>query len=273
MQFILYLIQKNRSFLLFFVLELIALFLTIQFHSYQKSKFINSANEISGGMYNSVTSFRTYLHLKEENKILAEENTQLINYILSKSLNKIVFTDSIDQQFHQKYKYTSAKIINNDFHKNNNFITLNRGIKDSVSVDMAVISSKGIVGIITNVSNNYASAISVLNSQFKVNARLKNAEYFGTLSWDGKSNKEALLNDIPRQAILNVGDTVVTGGRSAIFPEGILIGRISDITYQNNRYEQINVALFNDITNLSNVYIIKNLHKDEIETLENKRYE
>ncbi|MGY5354780.1 rod shape-determining protein MreC [Wenyingzhuangia sp. IMCC45467] len=273
MQFILYLIQKNRSFLLFFVLELIALFLTIQFHSYRKSKFINSANAISGGLYNSVTSFRDYLYLKEENELLAEENTKLINYIIAKSPNETIFLDSLDTNNQQKYKYTPAKIINNDFHKNNNFITIDKGLNDSVNVDMAVVNPKGIIGITTNVSNNYVSAISVLNTNFKVNAKLKNADYFGTLSWNGKSHKQAQLKDIPRQAVLKVGDTIITGGRSSIFPAGILIGSVAKINYKNNRYELIDVELFNDIRNISNVYIIKNLHKIEIENLEKKRNE
>ena len=273
MQFILYLIQKNRSFLLFFVLELIALFLTIQFHSYRKSKFINSANEISGGLYNNVTSFRDYLHLREENEILAEENTKLINYINASTPKKTMFLDSIDSLNQQKYTYTPAKIVNNDFHKSNNFLTIDKGLNDSINVDMAVVNPKGIIGITTNVSNNYVSAISVLNTNFKVNAKLKNADYFGTLSWDGKSTKEVQLKDIPRQAVLKVGDTIITGGRSNIFPAGILIGSVSNITYRNNRYEQINIALFNDIRNVSNVYIIKNLHKTEIENLEKRRNE
>lgn len=273
MQFILYLIQKNRSFLLFFVLELIALFLTIQFHSYQKSKFINSANQISGGLYNNVTSFRDYLHLRTENELLAEENTKLHNYIMALTLEKNTFLDSIDTLYQQKYKYIPAKIINNDFHKNNNFITIDKGLNDSVNVDMAVVNARGILGITSNVSNNYVSAISILNTNFKVNAKLKNADYFGTLSWNGKLTKKVQLRDIPRQAVLKVGDTIITGGRSSIFPAGILIGSVSNIVYRNNRYEEIDVLLFNDVRNVTNVYLIKNLHKNEIENLEKKRNE
>ncbi|NIJ45853.1 rod shape-determining protein MreC [Wenyingzhuangia heitensis] len=269
MQFILYLIQKHRNFLLFFVLELIALFFTIQFHSYQKSKFINSANGITGGLYNSVTSFRSYLYLKDENTMLIKENSELKNKLLKKAVTPTSFKDSIDLRFQQKFEYASAKIINNDFHKNNNFLTINKGKKDSISPYMAVVNAKGIIGITSNTSNNYTSAISVLNTHFKVNARLKKAAYFGTLTWNGKSYDQVQLIDIPRQASLKIGDTIVTGGRSAIFPEGILIGSVSDIEYQNNRYEKINVSLFNDVRNVSNVYIIKNLHKQEIQKLEN----
>lgn len=270
MQFILYLIQKHRTFLLFFVLELIALFFTIQFHSYQKSKFINSANGITGGLYNSVTSFRSYLYLEDENTLLAKENSELRNKLSEQISIPVSFKDSINGKFQQKFQYAPAKIINNDFHKNNNFITLNRGKKDSILPDMAVINAKGIIGITANTSKNYTSAISVLNTNFKVNARLKKANYFGTLTWNGKSYQEVQLIDIPRQASLKVGDTIVTGGRSAIFPEGVLIGSVSSIQYQNNRYEKINVNLFNDVRNVTNVYIVRNLQKEEIKQLESK---
>ncbi|MGY5351852.1 rod shape-determining protein MreC [Wenyingzhuangia sp. IMCC45533] len=273
MQFIFYLIQKHRNFLLFFVLELIALFLTIQYHSYRKSKFINSANNLSGGVYNSVTSFRSYLYLKEENTLLAQENGKLKNYILKNTPTHLEFKDSVDLGFNQKFQYAPAKIINNDFHKRNNYLTLNIGEKDNIRQDMAIVNSLGIIGITTNTSNNYASAISVLNTNFKANARLKNNEYFGTITWDGRTHNTVQLEDIPRQAQLSVGDTIITGGRSAIFPEGILIGKVVNINFEHNRYQQINVKLFNDVRNVSNVYIIKNLHKNEIEQLEKSTYD
>jgi rod shape-determining protein MreC len=273
MQFILYLIQKNRNFLLFFVLEFIALFLTIQFHSYQRSKFINSANQITGGVYNSITSFREYLQLKKENELLAKENTKLLNYFLANQQKQIVFLDSVNREHHQKFKYIPAKIINNDFHKLNNYITINKGLGDHVDIDMAVVNTKGIIGITSNVSKNYTSAISVLNSNFKVNAKLKNADYFGTLTWNGKSTTKAQLKDIPRQAVLSIGDTIITGGRSSIFPAGIPIGSISDITYREDRVKEINIELFNDIKNVTNVSIIKNFHKIEIDNLEKMRDE
>lgn len=268
MQFILFLIQKYKIFLLFFVLELIAFVFTIQYHSYQKSKFINSANILSGGFYNNITSFRTYFSLEKENRILAKENSDLKNLLLTRKVTPSLYSDSINIKYKQKFKYIAAKIINNDFHKNNNYLTLNKGINDSITTDMAVVNSKGVVGIVTNTSTNYSSAISLLNTKFKINARLKNAAFFGTLIWDGKSTQTAQLNDIPRQAILKIGDTIITGGRSSIFPEGILIGEIEQIKYEHNRYEKVDIKLFNDIKNTTNVYLIKNLEKQEILKLE-----
>lgn len=271
MQYLLYLIQKNKHLLLFLVLEFIALTLTVQYHSYNKSKFINSANNLVGGWYNSFSSARSYLYLKSENKNLAEENRFLKNYI-EKNINyNSTFVDTASVVNKQKYKYISAEIINNDFHKKNNYITINKGEKDSIAIDVAVVSPTGIVGIITNTSSHYSSAISVLNKNFKTNARVKNLDYFGTVTWNGIDIHSVQLEDIPRQANLKVGDTILTGGRSAIFPKNIPIGSIKSILYDKHKaFQRIDIGLFNDITQVTQVYLIKNLEQLEIKSLEQK---
>ena len=137
---------------------------------------------------------------------------------------------------------------------------------------MAVINSKGIIGITENTSSNYTRVQSILNSNSKINARLKNSNHFGSLEWDGKAYNSIQLHDVPRQANIKVGDTIITGGKSTIFPEGILIGVIKDIDTKNNK-NLINIQLFNDMSNLRNVYIVTNLDKTEINALNNSTNE
>ncbi|MDO6801450.1 rod shape-determining protein MreC [Wenyingzhuangia sp. 1_MG-2023] len=272
MQFIIYIIQKNKHVFLFCLFELIALFFTIQLHSYQKSKFINSANSLTGGIYNNAITLSSFFNLRVENKLLIQENERLHNLIETRNITTPV-DSSVTQKTEQGYRYISASIINNDYHQNNNFITLDKGENDGVQADMAIINSQGIVGIITKNSQNYSVAISVLNKYFKTNAKFKNTPYFGTISWNGKNTNIVQLLDIPRQAHVKVGDTIVTGGRSAIFPEGILIGSVHKVGYNNNRHQNIDVKLFNDLRTVNNVYVIENLHKSEIKNLEKTTYE
>ena len=129
---------------------------------------------------------------------------------------------------------------------------------------MAVVNSKGIIGITDNVTSDYARVQSILNRNSKTNARLKNSNYFGSLGWDGKNYNIVQLSDIPRQAPMKIGDTIETGGKSTIFPEGILIGTISKINKGNSADNKVDVTLFNDMSNLGYIYVVKNLHKDEI---------
>jgi rod shape-determining protein MreC len=270
MQQLFYLISKFRYFLLFLVLETIALTLTIQNHSYQQSTFINSANFISGGIYNKVSSISDFINLKPENKRLSEENSRLKNWIEKSKqipINKII--SQIDTgNSTQKYKYISAKIINNNYSKRNNFLTLNKGAKQNLKIDLGVINSKGVIGVIKSVSKNYATVLSILNSNSKINVKLKNSPHFGTLFWNGKDYNIAQISDIPRQAIIKKGDTIVTGGKSAIFPEGINIGVIKDFKFENNQFKEINVTLFNDMSALSYVQVIMNYQKREQKELE-----
>jgi len=175
---------RNKNFLFFFLLEGIALFFTFQSHTYHKSKFVNSANAITGAIYQKVSNFKDYLLLKEENNRLAEENIYLKNLLeKSKGLSgtAVLKTDSIfvsDSLVKQKYFYYSAKVINNEYNKSNNYLTVNIGSKSGIGPDMAVINQKGIIGITKIVSDNYATVLSVLNVSANINVKLKNSDHF-----------------------------------------------------------------------------------------------
>ena len=276
MQQIIFFIQKYKNFLFFLLLEFIAVTLTLNNLNFHKSKFVNSANVITGSLYSKATNFSSYFNLEEENNQLLDENIRLRNQLqkITSGLDSITETQIIDSVlYRQKYINIHARIEKNDYTNEFNFLLINRGKEQGVLPDMAVINSKGIIGITDNVTNNYARVQSILNKNSKVNARLKNSSYFGTLTWDGKDYNTVQLIDIPRQAVLKIGDTIETDGKSTIFPEGILIGTISKMYEGNTVDNKLDVKLFNDMSNLKFVYAVKNLHKLEIRTLENPENE
>lgn len=275
MQQLIYFIQKYRYFLFFLLLSFISLFFTINNTSFHKSKFISSANKITGGLYEKSSQFSNYLKLKTQNEELILENTRLKNQLkfLNSKIDTVLDFTVIDSlHFHQKYVYSNARIIKNSYHKKNNYITINRGSKQGLHKEMAVINNKGIIGVIDDVSGDYSRIQSILNSNSKINARLKNSFHFGTLLWNGKDYNIVQLEDIPRQATVQIGDTIVTGGKSTIFPEGILIGTVKNSDTKNS-LRSIDIQLFNDMSNISHVYIVKSLDKTEINTLENSENE
>ncbi len=270
MQLIISFLIRNKFFLLFLFLQIIALSLTIQSHSYHRSKFINSSNFITGGIYSNFNAINDYFYLKKHNEQLATENTTLKN-LLSQNNKKTLATtftalDSLIYQ--QKYTYIHAEISKNDFTKSNNFLTLNRGKNDGLTSELGVITSKGIIGITTNTSAKYATVMSILNKNSRINAKLKNNAHFGTLTWNGKDYNTLQFEDVPIQANIKIGDTIITGGKSTIFPKGILIGQIKDFNVQKNKYQIINIQLFNDMSALNYVNVITNLDKLEIKSLE-----
>ncbi|WP_242202661.1 rod shape-determining protein MreC [Aestuariivivens insulae] len=270
MQQIINFIIRNKTFLLFLLLFSISIFFTIQSHSYHKSKFINSANFLTGGVYNSVNNISEYFSLKSQNQILAEENNRLKSLLYNSSIKTDTsFVDST--KFNGLYRFTPANIIKNSYSLNNNILTLNKGKNDSIKEDFGVISSKGIIGIIDKTSANYATVISILNTTSQISAQLKNTNHYGSLKWNGNSPEFVQLVDIQKVAPVKVGDTIITSGISSIFPKGILVGTIQDFKLDDaENYYTLNVELFNDMTNLEHVHIIENVDKPEITNLLNE---
>lgn len=269
MQQIINFVIRNKTFLLFLMLFVISLALTIQSHSYHKSKFITSANFLTGNVYNSASGISNYFSLKKQNDLLVEENSILRSKIFNTTnVMPSAMTDSVS--YNGRYKIQSAKIINNNYASSKNYLTVNKGEQNGLQEDLAVITSKGIVGIIDKTSNGYARVLSILNTKSRINAQLKSSNQIGSLLWNGKSRDIVQLTDISKFAPVKEGDTIVTGGQSSIFPQGIPIGTIDAfvLDISGDTYT-IDVNLFNDMTNLAHVYIIENLDSEEIELLEN----
>ncbi len=258
-------LYRFRFFIVFFLLEIIAVFFTIQNHSYHKSAFVNSTGFITGSIYNSFVSVRDYVNLRKENQILNEENALLKSRLSLRNFS--VEKQSLDSNL-IKYQYIPARIINNNYDRQHNILTLNVGANLGISHDLGVVNSKGVIGVIRNVSNRYSTVLSILNINSKVNVRLKKNFHFGTMIWDGKDYMKTQIIDIPRQASVVKGDTIVTSSKSAIFPEGIPIGVIDSVSFEDKQYKKIEVLLFNDMTSVSNVQVIVNKDRDEQKKLE-----
>lgn len=260
---------RNKNSILFLILFVVSVFLTIQNHSFHKSKFVSSANFVTGGVYTWSNNINTYLYLDEYNERLIEENNKLRN-IISNINDSISVEKQLDStSFEGDYLFRTARVINNNFSKIDNYLTLNRGRESGIEQEFGVITSQGIVGIVDRINDNYSRVISILNSRSRINAELSNTSHFGSLVWDGKDPNIVQLVDVPRQAPVKKGDTIITGGRSLIFPKGLPIGSIEDFKLdQTESYYTINIRLFNDMTNIGYVYIIENVNKEEIEKLQ-----
>jgi len=270
MQQIVNFILKYKYFLFFLLLEIVAISFTIKSHSYHNSKFSNSANFLSGGIFKRINRFKEYGTLRESNKQLLKENALLKNKLAQELKNdSSTLINEIDTtKYFQKYSYTSAKVIDNQYRRKFNYLTIDKGSRHRIQPEMGVANSKGIIGITKNVSDKYATVLSILNENSKINAKLSKNSNFGTLEWDGKDYNVLQLADLPIQANIKVGDSLITGGKSVIFPEGIPVGTIKDFKVANNNYSYVNVKLFNDMSAIGPVHIIISLDKKEIENLQ-----
>jgi rod shape-determining protein MreC len=231
---------------------------------------ISSANFLSGGVYQQINDVSEYLNLRTENEALALENARLKSLLFntkdSSFLKRLDSVKGIPAD-----DILVSKVIHNSYNVHENFLTLNSGSNDGVKQDMGVINNLGIVGIVDNTSPKFATVVSILNVKSQINAKIKKSNHFGSLVWNGKSTGFVQLIDVPRLASVRKGDTIVTGGQSVIFPENINIGTINKIYIDNKtNYYTLDIKLFNDMTNLGHVYIIKSKNREELNNLEKR---
>jgi len=263
-------LTKYSFIFLFLIFEFFAFWMIIANNNYQNSKFFNSSNFLVGNFYATVHNINDYFHLKDVNKELAEQNARLQANNISSFVKVYGRTYEInDTAYHQTYMYSAAKVVNNSTNKRQNYITIDKGELNGVSAEMGVISAQGVVGIVKNVSKNFGSVMSILHDKNKLSAKIKKSGYYGSLVWEGNNYREAQLKDIPNHVKLVVGDTVVTTGYSSIFPENVLIGTVQEFDLpEGNNFYNITIRFAVDFKNLSHVYVVRSLQKEEKEKLE-----
>jgi len=261
---------RNYYILLFLSLESLAVFLVIQGNHFQRSRFLNSSNVISGNIYELYSGITDYFGLKYENQKLASENVMLRNQLresFSTELKSpIVITDSLHKK---QYIYISAKVVNNSINKRKNYLTLNVGSKQGVKSEMGVISSDGIVGIVRDVSENFSSVMSVLHEIVRIPIIIKKFGEKSVLKWDGADEWHAKIEPIPSHLEIAKGDTLVTSSNSSFFPEGIMVGTIDRFEkVAGNTFYDVTIKLSTNFNRLTYVTVVNNLMKEEQTKLE-----
>jgi len=258
-------ILSNKDVLVFLILLLFSIYLVIDSNHYHQSKLNSISNNFTSIISEGSSSIESYFNLKNKNEELIQENLDLINRIYS---NKKIINDTL--LINSPYIFSSAKIINNNFSYSKNYLIIDKGSTDGIHKEMGVITSRGIIGIIVDVSENYSRVMSILNLNSKINAKIKNSFHFGSLEWNGEDPSILNLNDVPKIAKIKIGDSIVSGGMSAIFPENLPIGIVSKIHLKDSEnYYGIEVLINNDMTSAKNVYVINNLDKEEIDNIKN----
>lgn len=285
-------IYHYRGFLTFLLLEIICSYLIVQNNSYQSAAFYNSANMYAGQVLEFQKQVSDYFRLVEVNRALVNENRALqesiTNIITSGRLDSIspvpdsayrVKPDSlmlVRQQLDtigipRNFSFIPGKVINNSVRRVNNYLTLNVGRADGVEPGMGVVAGSGVVGRVKATSEHFATVTSLLHSQMLVSAKITRNNAIGSVKWDGDNYLMAALNFVPRHIQIQRGDTVVTSGYNAIFPEGVRIGRITSFaTEADKSFYSIRLRLAVDFNGLDYVYVVKNAQRVERDSLEVK---
>jgi rod shape-determining protein MreC len=262
-------LYQFRAFFFFIFLEVVCGYLIIQNNRYQNAAFFNSSNQIAGSVLNTSDNIYSYFSLKEVNEMLAEENARLREQLTNQVVvdtSTFIFNDPvIDNQ----YNFLAAKVIKNSIDMYNNYITIDKGSLHGIEPGMGVISTGGVVGKIKSVSDNFATITSILHTDGLVSSIIKRTGVFGSLKWEGKDARIGSLLYVPRHIKVARGDTVISSGFNAIYPQGILIGTVSEIDIKGNAaFYDIKIDLSTDFSKLGYVYVVQNKLKTERDSLE-----
>ncbi len=294
-------LYRFRGVLVFVLLEVFSLYLYITSNAYHRAAFFNSANAYAGQVLERRMQVLDYFSLADQNRRLLAENTLLRQQLAppdtagreadsvalpplpGDSLRRIRYRRTAARPRpdtlllarrplparNPAYPLVPARVVSQTNANVDNYLTLNVGIADGVEPGLGIVAAGGVVGRIKAVTAHYATATTLLHSKTTVSAKLRRDGTVGSLRWPGDDPTHALLDYIPRQNRLARGDTVVTSGYNAIFPDGLFIGIVDGFRKEADKnFWTVRVRLGVDFNRLTHVYVVRMPNKAERDTVE-----
>ncbi len=273
------LIRRYATFLFFLFLQGFCIYLIVHYNKYHNAIFSNTANQLTGKVNTQFSKVQNYLYLKKSNDSLIKANEKLYNLLkenyqypdtIINSIVDSIIVDSLLQ--YQRYNYMQATVVANQVNSKNNYIVLGRGQAGNLKIGMGVVDlNRKVIGIITDLSKDFAVVMSLLHSDSHISGKLFKTGETGTISWDGTSPNIVSFVGIPKSAQVQIGDSIITSGFSTTFPKGLLIGTVLQVEPDKTSSNfKIKLKTSANFYNLQYAYVIDNLQKEKIDELLNK---
>ena len=266
---------RNSKWFVFTFFVAISLSMLFKHNPYQQHVYMTSAGKVASSVYSVSNNITSYFNLRENNEDLNRRNADLQLEVIAlreqvQRMQEEYGCDSLTlAPVLRHYDFIVARVINNSVMHPHNYITLNKGSEDGIAAEMGVIDQNGVVGVVNVVGPHAARVISLLNPNFRLSCKIKGNDSFGSLVWDGQDPQYALLEELPRHTVFQRGDTVITSGYSAVFPEGIPVGIVEQGDEKHNEnFFTLKVRLLSDFSKLNNVQVVINHDADEIRAIE-----
>lgn len=272
MQNLLKILLRYGNFLVFILLEVAAFLLFSYNNTYPRSSILSTSNQVIAWQNEKLSEIKSYFNLKEQNEILAIDNTYLRSQLsqIQQSIDDSIMRETMHLSNYTAPSYLPAKVVQITTRNINNFITINVGKRDSIHKGQGVINDEGIVGIVQTVGPKYSVVMPIINTHTNVSCRFTKNDYIATLQWDGDDYRFATLTDVASHLVVNKGDTIVTSGLSPIFPEGIPVGIVENSTLEEGAsYYTISVRLNTNFKRIKYVEVVCNEDQLELEELTN----
>lgn len=271
-QFILFL-RKIYFVIMFILLEIMAFSHFSNSSVYANAKIMNASAVMTGGFQGSISRVENFMRLRSDNEKLLARVAALENELETyKAAERAAQSDSVvidPVSTLGQYEYMTAHVVNNTINRRDNYLTIDKGSKDGVVPEMAIMSNGCLVGYIVSCSAHYSVGVSFLNTKFVTSGQSTRRSYYGSVRWEGVDYSKGRLLEIPKYADIEVGDTIVTTEFSSRFPEGIPIGVVTNAEMVNGINYEADIDLLVEFGRLYNVELVK--FSDTREKLELER--
>lgn len=207
--------------------------------------------------------FSEFERLEEENRILAERVRELEEQVYDLELleeeNAWMRAYLGAKRAHTDFTFCDANLIGSESGGHVSAFTLDRGTTSGIAVGMPVVTEDGVVGRVTEVGLTFSRVSTVINYDASIGAVVERSGEVGIVSGDFAMRRDGLclLEYLPFNADVEIGDTVTSSGLGSVYPRGLVIGEVVDIT--GDEYNHVKVAVVKpaaDLTNITKVMIL-----------------
>lgn len=229
---------------------------------------------LTSGLSGSITGFLDQFlrasEISQENEQLREENRKLIEQMVDyenyKHENESLKEQLGIQEENPQWETMTASVIGRDPSDQFYSFTIDKGTLDGVSYQDPVITADGLVGIVSEVGPVFAKVTTILDVRLNVACQDVRTQDVATISGDIEMAQQGKckMSLIPRESGIAKGDIVQTAGTSGLYPQGIVVGRVSDVGFEPQgtmMYAVVEPA--NDIKSIKDVVIITSFKGQE----------
>lgn len=257
---------------LFVLLEAAAIGYYARSTDYAQARLLARSTEVALGARSAFASVRHYFSLASENRVLLDRIGRLEERLseFEETVNAAHLDSCMQQVGASKYRLMTATVVANSINRNRNMMTINRGRRDGVTEEMAVLAPDGsMAGYVVACSERYSVAMSVLNTSFRASGKLEGSDFFGSIRWDGLDQHVVILDELSKYADPQPGQEVLSTGFSQYFPADILIGWVESAELNETRTAYTaRVRLAAELSRLTDVILVENRDLYEIRDLE-----
>lgn len=252
----------------FIILEIAAVFMLSGSRSLQDVWMNRATHRVLAAIWSGGESVRSWWSLREQNRVLAEENLLLAEALRRLEGQKTALSGAVADTVTGNWRFSPATIVKMSRNSQHNYIILDKGTADGIVPRSGIVTPAGVVGIVNAVDEHFCYGITLQNALVSVSARIGHDGTVAPLEWDGLHSRGAVLKNLPAHLETAPGDTVWTSGFSGIFPPDIPLGITGASRLVDGAVKEMKVELFLDFGALRHVTVVENLDREEIKRLE-----